>query len=190
MIIFALGLYTFTCVCICPAQASLAQEKGERHRVVGSLRDTLSGAKQAGDAEGRMRGELMQCQEVRAGNEVTGFPTFKGCALRTCRAEGHSHISCHALTKDGRSMATVMPASQPGSRACSAAAGTLWWLRWDIPGGGARRAQHFHTVLVWNTVMLPARVLNCASETSPEGGQEDQAHENRMRGECCLVLET
>ncbi|KAK9818004.1 hypothetical protein WJX72_005629 [[Myrmecia] bisecta] len=46
--------------------AALAQEKGERARIVMSLRDTIGGLKQAGDVEGRLKAELIQLHEQLA----------------------------------------------------------------------------------------------------------------------------
>ena len=47
----------------CSWQAALAKEKSERARIVLSLRDTITGLKQAGDVEGRLKADLVQSHE-------------------------------------------------------------------------------------------------------------------------------
>lgn len=44
-------------------QATLSKEKSERARIVLSLRDTITGLKQAGDVEGRLKADLVQTHE-------------------------------------------------------------------------------------------------------------------------------
>ncbi|MEW5319064.1 MAG: hypothetical protein WDW38_010238 [Sanguina aurantia] len=138
-------------------KASLAQEKGERHRVVGSLRDTLSGAKQAGDAEGRMRGELMLCQEAlatarctleraqagaeswrsealglrakRAGAEQARVDTLSRLASRLAAAESHSTSLAAALAARLAELASRVEATA----ATAAGGGGCGAGGWDGP---------------------------------------------------------
>ena len=48
--------------CVC-RQAALSKEKSERARIVLSLRDTITGLKQAGDVEGRLKADLIHTHE-------------------------------------------------------------------------------------------------------------------------------
>lgn len=52
--------------CFQPANAPslLAQEQGERARLLGGMRDALAGLRHTGDVEGRLRGELLQAHQV------------------------------------------------------------------------------------------------------------------------------
>lgn len=58
------------------AQASLAQEKASRARIVESLRGTIDGLRAAGDVEGRLKAELVATHEqlasTRAALEAAG----------------------------------------------------------------------------------------------------------------------
>ena len=61
-------------------QAALSKEKSERARIVLSLRDTISGLKQAGDVEGRLKADLVQTHEdlatsraAQAGPEIRSY---------------------------------------------------------------------------------------------------------------------
>lgn len=51
-------------------QAALAKEKSERARIVLSLRDTITGLKQAGDVEGRLKADLVQTHEDLASSRA------------------------------------------------------------------------------------------------------------------------
>ncbi|KAL0020086.1 hypothetical protein WJX79_009298 [Trebouxia sp. C0005] len=51
-------------------QAALAKEKSERARIVLSLRDTITGLKQAGDVEGRLKADLVQTHEDLAASRA------------------------------------------------------------------------------------------------------------------------
>jgi hypothetical protein len=51
-------------------QAALAKEKSERARIVLSLRDTITGLKQAGDVEGRLKADLVQTHEHLAASRA------------------------------------------------------------------------------------------------------------------------
>lgn len=50
-------------------QDALAQEKGQRARVVMSLRETIGGMKAAGDVEGRLKAELVRYHELLAASK-------------------------------------------------------------------------------------------------------------------------
>ncbi|DBA92530.1 TPA: hypothetical protein ACH3X1_002761 [Trebouxia sp. C0004] len=52
-------------------KAALAKEKSERARIVLSLRDTITGLKQAGDVEGRLKAHLVQTHEDLAAFRAT-----------------------------------------------------------------------------------------------------------------------
>jgi len=69
--------------CIMSMQAALAKEKSERARIVLSLRDTITGLKQAGDVEGRLKADLVQTHEDLA-------------ASRAAQANPHA-VLCHAM---------------------------------------------------------------------------------------------
>ncbi len=43
----------------------LAQEQGERARLLGGMRDALSSLKATGDSEGKLRGELLSAHQAR-----------------------------------------------------------------------------------------------------------------------------
>ena len=47
-------------------QAALNKEKGERARIVTSLRNTITGLREASSVEGRLKSDLMQVQEQLA----------------------------------------------------------------------------------------------------------------------------
>ncbi|DBB14510.1 TPA: hypothetical protein ACH3X3_004792 [Trebouxia sp. C0006] len=51
-------------------KAALAKEKSERARIVLSLRDTITGLKQAGDVEGRLKADLVQTHEHLASSRI------------------------------------------------------------------------------------------------------------------------
>lgn len=53
-----------------PVQAALAKEKSERARIVLSLRDTITGLKQAGDVEGRLKADLVNTHDQLAASQV------------------------------------------------------------------------------------------------------------------------
>ncbi|MEW5301507.1 MAG: hypothetical protein WDW36_004365 [Sanguina aurantia] len=133
------------------------RRRGERHRVVGALRDTLSGAKQAGDAEGRMRHELMQCQEAlatarctleraqagaeswrsealglrakRAGAEQARVDTLSRLASRLAAAESHSTSLAAALAARLAELASRVEATA----ATAAGGGGCGAGGWDGP---------------------------------------------------------
>jgi hypothetical protein len=50
-----------------PPRGLLAQEQGERARLLGGMRDALAGLKATGDSEGKLRGELLQAHQVSGG---------------------------------------------------------------------------------------------------------------------------
>ncbi len=66
-------------------QAALAKEKSERARIVLSLRDTITGLKQAGDVEGRLKADLVQTHEHLATSRAAqvsphAVPCYGSCA--------------------------------------------------------------------------------------------------------------
>ena len=66
-------------------QAALAKEKGDRARIVLSLRDTITGLKQAGDVEGRLKADLVQTYEDLAASRAAqvsphAVPWYGSCA--------------------------------------------------------------------------------------------------------------
>ena len=72
-------------------QAALSKEKSERARIVLSLRDTITGLKQAGDVEGRLKADLVQTHEDLATSRamqvnLLSTSEFKSYASRAKRS--------------------------------------------------------------------------------------------------------
>ena len=65
-----LGLLLLPVLLFMWMQAALAKEKSERARIVLSLRDTITGLKQAGDVEGRLKADLVQTHEHLASSRI------------------------------------------------------------------------------------------------------------------------
>lgn len=61
------------------SQAALAKEKSERARIVLSLRDTITGLKQAGDVEGRLKADLVQTHEDLASSRAAQVHLWCAC---------------------------------------------------------------------------------------------------------------
>lgn len=57
-------------------QAALSKEKSERARIVLALRDTITGLKQAGDVEGRLKADLVQTHENLATSRAAQVSSF------------------------------------------------------------------------------------------------------------------
>lgn len=56
-------------------QAALSKEKSERARIVLSLRDTITGLKQAGNVEGRLKTDLVNMHEQLAASRTAQVST-------------------------------------------------------------------------------------------------------------------
>ena len=80
--------------CVC--QAALFQEKSERARIVLSLRDTITGLKQAGDVEGRLKADLVQTHEDLATSRAAQVSSF-----RFVRIPGDMLGSLHMMLSQG-----------------------------------------------------------------------------------------
>jgi hypothetical protein len=67
----------------------LAQEQGERARLLGGMRDALAGLKATGDTEGKLRGELLQAHQV-------SWLQLLSCGLLSCELAGLGPQTGHA----------------------------------------------------------------------------------------------
>lgn len=59
-------------------RAALAQEQGERARLLGGMRDALAGLRSTGDTEGKLRAELLRAHQVGGVNVVTHSYALSG----------------------------------------------------------------------------------------------------------------
>ena len=74
-------------------QAALAKEKSERARIVLSLRDTITGLKQAGDVEGRLKADLVNTHDQLAASQVAQVRSYSDCLLQqSCFCSGHKAV--------------------------------------------------------------------------------------------------
>ncbi len=85
-------------------RGALAQEQGERARLLGGMRDALAGLSGAGDVEGRLRSELLQAHQVR----VPKGTRKKGADLVLAQSRGGARAS----PETGHDQEVVMPAGR------------------------------------------------------------------------------